>query len=215
MNPKWLDWAQRLQAIAQTGFHYQPHMFDRERYDKVLEIATEMMAQGSGADPAQVRALFEGQAGHATPKVDVRGVVFHQDTVLLVREGLDGGRWTLPGGWADIGEPPSVSAVREVYEESGYRARAVRLLALYDRNLHHPPSAFHSYKIFFQCELIDPEPDDDHAAHNGASYNETSEATFFREDTLPDDLSVGRVTRVQLERFFHLYRNPHLPADYD
>lgn len=216
MHPKWLDWAQRLQAIAQTGINYDPHIFDLERYEAVREIAAEIVAAHSELDLATMRDLFTHQAGHATPKVDVRGVVFREDSILLVREHLDGGRWTLPGGWVDIGEAPSEATVREVYEESGYRTRAVKLLALYDRRLHdHPPSVFHAYKVFFLCELIEGIEREVETRNPSASFQETSEATFFREDALPEDLSVGRVTRAQLKRFFEHHRSPDLPTDFD
>lgn len=216
MHPKWLDWAQRLQAIAQTGISYDPHMFDRERYEAVRDIAAEIMAAHTELDIVVLRDLFTHEAGHATPKVDVRGAVFHEGKILLVREALDGGRWTLPGGWVDIGESPSEATVREVYEESGYRARVVKLMALYDRNRHgHTPSIFHAYKMFFLCELIETEADGAHLEQNSASFLETHDATFFSEDTIPEDLSVGRVTRTQIARFFEHYRSPGLPTDFD
>lgn len=214
--PNWLDWAQRLQAIAQTGLSYDPHIFDRERYEKIQEIAAEILAAHSGTPQAAFADLFNAQAGHTTPKVDVRGVVFRGDALLLVRENLDGGRWTIPGGWADIGDAPSESAVREVYEETGYRTRAVKVLAVYDRNRHpHPPHVFHIYKIFFLCELINGQQESDYAGQTSAAFVETGEAAFFAEDAIPEDLSVGRVTRAQIARFFEHHRNPALPTDFD
>lgn len=215
MQPKWLDWAQRLQALAQTGLNYGPHIFDLERYEAVRQIAAEMMAAYTDAEIETVMGMFTAQAGHATPKIDVRGVVFRDNAILMVRENLDGGRWTLPGGWADINESPAEATVREVYEESGYRTRAIKLLALYDRNKHHPPSLFHAYKVMIRCELIGDAPEDDHAAQESASFRETGEATFFREDQIPQDLSIGRITRPQILRFFEHQRNPDLPTDFD
>ena len=217
MDPQWLDFAQRIQAIAQTGLHYDPHMFDRERYEQLLEIAAEMMAAYSDGDIPRLRGLFDAQVGHATPKVDVRGVVFHENRILLVRENLlDAGRWTVPGGWADINEAPSQATVREVYEESGYRVRAVKLLALYDRRLHdHPPNIFHIYKLFFLCELLDAQRAQEQIDNERAAYAETGEVAFFAEDAIPEDLSVGRVTQRQISRFFEHLRNPALPTDFD
>ena len=211
--PKTVEWAQRLQAIAQTGLNYNPPPFDRERYEMIREIAAEMLADNGGADVGTIRALFEAQSGHATPKIDVRGVVFRDAKLLLVQEKMDQFRWTLPGGWADIGESPAEATVREVYEESGYATRAVKLLALYDRNKHaHPPFPFHAYKAFFLCELTDPERH--RAADTSASFAETGEVGFFAEDNIPD-LSVGRVTREQISRFFTHLRHPDLPTDFD
>ncbi len=212
-NPQRVIWAQKLQAIAQTGLNYNPPPFDRERYQQVLEIAAEMLAANDSADLDTVRTLFEAQSGHATPKIDVRGVVFREAKILLVQEKLDGYRWTLPGGWADVGESASEATVREIYEESGYRARAVKLLALYDRNQHaHPPFPFHAYKAFFRCELTDPERQV--SADASASFAETGEVNWFAEDNLPE-LSIGRVTHEQISRFFTHLRHPDLPTDFD
>ena len=216
IDPKWLNWAQRLQVIAQTGLHYEPHPFDRERYEHIAEIAAEMMAAHTNGSQPMIHDLFNAQVGHATPKVDVRGVVFRDDAVLLVRENLDNGRWTVPGGWADVGEAPAEAVAREVYEEAGYRVRVARLLAVYDRSKHnYPPSAFYIYKLFFLCELLNDQQVDGYAELNSAAFAETGEARFFTEDELPEDLSTGRVTHAQLRRFFELYRRPDLPTDFD
>jgi ADP-ribose pyrophosphatase YjhB (NUDIX family) len=204
-NPKWLDWAKRLQAAAQSGLTYTQNPFEIERYNSILEIAAEIMAGHSPGDVSYVRDLFVGEMGHATPKVDVRGAVFRGDTILLVKERFDG-RWTLPGGWADVGESPAEAVVRETYEESGYRTQAVKLLALYDRSRHgHPPHPYHVYKLFFQCELLGGAP---------ADSIETEGVGFFTEDELPE-LSLGRVTPTQVARLFEHYRHPQWPADFD
>ena len=205
MQLKWLDWARRLQAIAQSGLAYEPNQYDRERYEEVREIAAEVMAEGSAGAVAPIRDLFSGQSGYATPKVDLRGVVFRESRVLLVLEREDGG-WTLPGGWADVGESPADGTVREVREESGYVTRAVKLLAVYDRNRHgHPPIPFHAYKLFFQCEVMGGAP---------ASSGETAGVDWFAEDDLPA-LSTSRVTAGQIRRFFEHYRHPDWPTDFD
>lgn len=205
MIPDWLDWAQRIQAIAQTGLTFSRDMYDIERYEQLREIAAEMMAAHSGGEPALIRDLFAGQAGYATPKVDVRGAVFRDDAILLVRERSDGD-WTLPGGWADVGDSPSKAVVREIAEESGYITRAVKLLAVYDRNKHgHPPIADHAYKLFFLCELIGGAP---------ATTAETDGADFFREGELPE-LSLTRTVPSQIARLFEHHRHPDWPADFD
>src|ERR1700752_4900111 len=99
-----------------------------------------MMAAGSGMPESErILDLFRGESGYATPKGEVRGAVVREQQILLVREREDGG-WALPGGWADIGEPPSAMVVREVKEESGFEVVPRKLAALFDRNKHpHPP----------------------------------------------------------------------------
>lgn len=208
MTPRWLDWAQRLQAIAQIGLTFAKDPFDLDRYRQIREIAAEMLATGGEADVERVRDLFDQEIGYMTPKVDVRGVVFRGDTILLVREKLDGGRWTLPGGWADVGESASLATEREVWEEAGFRVKATKLLALLDRNKqNHPPYPFHAYKVFFRCELLDEEQ---HLTPNV----ETEESGWFAEDALPE-LSVGRVTAAQIHRWFEHKRHPDWPTDFD
>ncbi|MEH2264283.1 NUDIX hydrolase [Nostoc sp.] len=202
---KWLEWAQKLQAIAQNGLTYSEGPFDIERYKQLRAITTEIMATYSNVEHSYVLDLFNSEIGYATPKVDVRAAIFQDDTILLVKEKADG-CWSLPGGWADVGESPSEVVVKEVYEESGYQARAIKLLAVYDRDKQgHPPFPFYVYKLFFHCEIIGGSP---------SSSIETEDVGFFAEDTLPE-LSIGRVTPRQITRLFHHYRNPDLPTDFD
>ncbi|MBD2500114.1 NUDIX hydrolase [Anabaena azotica] len=205
MQPKWLEWTQKLQAIAQNGLTYSENPFDIERFKQVRAIAAEIMATYTNVEHSQVLDLFTRELGYATPKVDVRGAVFRDNTILLVKERSDG-LWTLPGGWADVGESPSEVVVKEVFEESGYQTSATKVLAVYDRDRQgHPPFPFYIYKIFFQCELVGGSP---------SASMETEEVGFFTEDALPE-LSLGRVTPKQIQRIFQHYRQPDLPTDFD
>jgi ADP-ribose pyrophosphatase YjhB (NUDIX family) len=205
MNEKWLELAQKLQSIAQSGLFYSNNEFEIERYKMVMDIAEEMISIKTGFEKVEIHRLFMSEAGHSTPKVDVRGVVFKDDKILLVKEKVDG-KWTVPGGWADVGSTPSENAEREVFEESGYRVKAKKVLAVYDRNKQgHTPYIFHLYKIFFLCDLIGGE--------SKTSF-ETEDVGFFGLDELPE-LSIGRITRKQIERFFEHYKNPDLPTDFD
>jgi len=205
-NLHWLGWCKRLQAIAQNGltFAHDPH--DIERYQAVRRIAAEMMADAAGLQPAAVLDLLAKETGYATPKVDLRGVVFREGKLLLVRERADG-RWTLPGGWADVGESPAESVEREVFEESGFIVRAAKILAVFDRGKHphQPPFAFHVYKIFMRCSLL--------GGQETAS-SETDSVAFFGETEIPE-LSISRVTPAQIRRMFDHHRQPELPADFD
>jgi len=205
VDPQWLIWAKRLAAAAQNGLAYNRDPFNIERYQVVRSVAEEMIAAGADQEIEAVQGLLSGEVGHATPKVDVRGVVFLDEQILLVRERADG-LWALPGGWADVYDTPADATVREVFEESGYRTRATKLLALLDRNRQgHPPMPFHAYKVFFHCELLGGEP---------ATSIETDDVGFFQESRLPP-LSIGRVTEAQIHRFFEHLRHPDLPTDFE
>jgi len=204
--PDWLTWARRLQAISQTGLTYCKDKFDIQRYQEVRQLATEMMAAGANAPDADpIADIFAHQAGYATPKIDVRSAAFHDDSILLVRE-LEDGLWTLPGGWADVGEPPSLAALREVREESGYEVQITKLAAFFDRNLHdHPAHAFHCYKVFFIAKLV---------GGSAQNSNETADAQFFTENNVPR-LSLPRVTPAQIALLFEHHRHPELPTSFD
>lgn len=164
-----------------------------------------MLAAHSTGELDEARGLLELQTGPATPKVDVRAAVFDGDAVLLIKEPDDGG-WSLPGGWADVGESPAEAAAREVYEESGYRVRANRLLSVYDRDRHrHPPIPYHVYKLVFLCEIVD---------HDPSVAVEADGIGFFPAGSIPP-LSLSRVTPAQIERLLEHHRNPGLPTDFD
>jgi len=205
-DPQWLTWARQLQAIAQTGLTYAKDTYDLERYASVRQVAAEMMAAGSGLkDWVTVLDLFQQEAGYATPKVDVRAAVFRDNRVLLVKEREDN-CWTLPGGWADVGDAPSQAAIRETKEESGYDVVATKIAAVYDRNRHgHPPIPYHAYKLFFLCEIV---------GGQSACSHETVAVDFFAEDRIPA-LSLTRVTPKQISHLFDHHRHPEWPTSFD
>lgn len=208
MLPNWLAWAQQIQAIAQSGLTFSRDIYDIERYEHLRLLAAEMMAAATGGDVEQIVEVFTAQAGYATPKVDVRGVVFREDgKLLLVKERSDM-RWTLPGGWCDVGETPAENVVKEVFEESGFLTRAVKLLAVYDnhRHPHEPRNPFQTYKLMFRCEIVGGE------ATAGV---ETAVVDFFAEHEIPANLSRGRVTDQQIARVFAHYHHPEWSTDFD
>ena len=205
-EPNWLLWARELQALAQAGLTFAQDQYDRERYRRLRAIALEMLAAGGAAPLQQLQLLFEQETGYPTPKVDVRGAVIERDRILLVRE-ISDGCWTLPGGWADVNQSARESVEREILEESGYQARALRLAAVWDARLQNPSRRHtHSiYKLFFLCELLGGSPQPS---------LETSEVAFFAPDALPP-LSLGRVTATQIERMFAHHRDATLRTEFD
>ena len=205
-SSKLLGWARSLQAIAQSGLAWEPSQYDGERYEQVRRIAAEMLAGPGQLSADSVEGLFASQHGHATPKLDVRGAVFRDDAILLVEEASDLG-WSLPGGWADVGESPREAVEREVLEESGYRTRAAKLIGLYERDRRATrPHVWHIWKVAFLCELLDGEP-----RPLGA---ETTDARFFARDELPR-LRYSRASEWQIERCFAHHDDPTLPTEFD
>jgi ADP-ribose pyrophosphatase YjhB (NUDIX family) len=201
----WLAWAQKLQAIAQAGLAYSKDPYDLERFQQLRGIAVNIVSNLTGASEESVRSEFALGSGYPTPKVDVRAVVFRDGNILLVRE-RSAGLWSLPGGWADIGQSPSEVATRETLEESGFKVRPVKLLALLDKaKLPHPPSLDYVYKLFMSCELEGGEPRVSH---------ETDAVEFFDATSLPQ-LDSRRVTLTQVVRMFEHHGDPSLPTDFD
>jgi ADP-ribose pyrophosphatase YjhB (NUDIX family) len=207
MQPKWLLWARELQAVAQSGLTYSENPYDRERYENMRKLAAKIMAEGSGADLSVIEGLFAAQSGYATPKVDVRAAIFRERNVLLVSETADHGRWTLPGGWADVNTSPSENVVREVREEAGYVVTVRKLAAVLDRDKSgHPcPHPFHIYKMFFVCDIV---------GECERSELETGDARFFSIDALPE-LSESRVLPWQIQRLYEHALTPSLPTDFN
>ncbi len=202
---RWLHWAQSLHSLAQAGLTYTENPFDVERYHKLQEIAAEILAAHTPIERQSALSLWDGEFGYATPKLDVRGVVFKDDRILLVKELSDGG-WTLPGGWIDLNEFPRRAAEREVWEELGYQVKAERLIGVYDRNLHgFPPQVFHTYKLFILCQWVGGAP---------ATSIETGGAEFFARDQIPP-LSVARTTPELIERMFEHHLHPEWGPDLD
>jgi ADP-ribose pyrophosphatase YjhB (NUDIX family) len=205
-DPAWLLWARELQALAQGGLTFSTNGYDIERYQRLRAIALEMLAAGSGTPLERIGALFEQDLGYPTPKVDVRAAAFREDRILMVRE-ISDGRWTLPGGWADVNQTARECVEREVREESGYLARATKLVGVYDyrRQGHTISHPYSIYKLFFLCELTGGSP-------QGSI--ETSEVGFFALDALPE-LSRGRSNAAQIARMFAHRADPTLPAEFD
>lgn len=202
---QWLHWAREIQALSQTGNHFAENEYQRERYHRLTDIAAEIMSAYAELELEPLERLFHSQAGYATPRVDVRGAVFAGGRLLMVRERMDNG-WTMPGGWADVGDVPSHAAEREVYEEAGFRVRARKVIGVYDANRTGPLEIFHAFKVVFLCDLLDGE---------ARISNETSEVAFFGPDEIPEPLSGERTKTRHISDAFAAYNDPSRPTEFD
>jgi ADP-ribose pyrophosphatase YjhB (NUDIX family) len=203
---RWLDWAREIEALAAASRHYAQNDFERERAARLQEIAAEIIAAHSTLSAPECLEAFQAQPGYVTPKVDVRGAVVEDGRLLMVREALDGA-WTLPGGWADVGEPPALAAEREVLEEAGLQVRARRLIGVYDANrVEGALPLFHAYKLVFLCEGVGGEL---------ATSKETTEVAFFPLDQIPEPLSPYRTTPRLLEDLRRSLRELDRPTVFD
>jgi len=203
-NLKWLDLARELYSISQSGLTYCKNEYDLYSYKRLQEMSAEIIAAHSELSKESILQTFTAQMGYATPKIDVRGAVVRDGKILLVQESADD-KWALPGGWADIGDLPSAMVEREVWEESGFKVRAVKVIAVYDANRMEPMEFFHAYKIIFLCEIFGGEPRTSH---------ETLAVNFFNPDDLPE-LSMTRTNEQMLQEVFAHIQNPNRTTSFD
>lgn len=203
-SPQWLIWAQEIFSLSQSGLAYSANQYDLERYKRLQEITAEIIASQSEISKESALDSFSMQAGYITPKVDVRGAVVKDGKILLIQERADG-HWAMPGGWADLGDSPASVAEREVWEESGFRVKAEKVVAVLDANRIAPMEFYHAYKIIFLCTLLDGEP--------RTSY-ETLAVDFFDPDHLPP-LSIHRTNEDMLKEVFVHVADPGRPTAFD
>ena len=201
----WLEFAKRVQALAQAGLTYAENSYDQERYEELSEISVAILAELSGEEVPRIKELFTNEIGYQTPKTDVRAVVFQEGKILMVREKIDN-CWSLPGGWADVGFSPGEVAVKETREEAGLEVKPTKILAVLDKKFHpHPPSPYHTYKIFILCEVIGG------ALQQGS---ETLDVQYFDRSKLPE-LSTERGTVSQVKLMFEYLDNPAKETIFD
>jgi ADP-ribose pyrophosphatase YjhB (NUDIX family) len=205
MREKWLEWASRLQSIAQAGLTFGENQYDLDRYQQIRTISVEILQEYTGISNELIRDLFASGTGYETPKVDVRASVFKDERILMVREKIDGA-WSLPGGWADVNSSVGESAVRECLEEAGASVKPKRVIIIHQADKHYDfPYPYTIYKIFVECELIE---------HNFSANTETLEAGFFAINSLPP-LSNERNTMEQIEICFEAKKHAVFETIFD
>jgi ADP-ribose pyrophosphatase YjhB (NUDIX family) len=203
-TPKWMDWAREIFSLSQSGLTYSQNEYDLDRYKRLQAITAEMIASESAIAKESALESFSMQAGYITPKVDVRGAVVRDGKILLIQERADD-KWAMPGGWADLGNSPASVAEREVWEESGYRVKAEKVVAVIDANRIEPFEFYHAYKLIFLCKLLEGEP--------RTSY-ETLAVDFFDPNHLPP-LSSYRTNEGMIQEVFAHLQDPNRPTAFD
>lgn len=205
MNDKWLDFAIRIQSIAQSGLQYGKDKYDKERYEELRQIAAEMLSERTGLPTDKIYGLFCNESGYQTPKVDTRAAVFLYGKILLVHE--NNGTWSLPGGWCDVDQSIASNTEKEVREETGFSVTAKKLIAVQDWRKHNVTNyAYGVLKAFVMCE------------YNGGKFEEnieTTEIAFFGKDEIPELLAVEKCTKEQILMCFNALESPDMPTLFD
>ena len=205
VNDRWLDFAIRIQSIAQAGLQYGEDRYDRERYEELRKIAAEMVTEKTDLSAEKVYDLFCNESGYQTPKIDTRAAVFLDGKILLVHE--NNGTWSLPGGWCDVDQSVASNTEKEVREEAGFTVTSQKLIAVQDWRKHNVTNyAYGVIKIFVLCE------------YRGGGFEEnieTTEVAFFAKEEIPDNLAVEKCTRKQILMCFDSFENPGSPTLFD
>lgn len=205
MNDKLLDYAIRIQSIAQAGLQYGKDKYDRERYGELRQIAAEMISAKTEIPMEKVRDLFCNETGYQTPKIDTRAAVFIDGKILLVHE--NNGTWCLPGGWCDVDQSIASNAEKEVREEAGFSVKAERLIAVQDWRKHNVTNYVYGVmKCFVLCR------------YESGEFQENIETTgvgLFGRDEIPSNLAVEKTTREQILMCFDALDNPLSPTLFD
>jgi len=204
--PQWLRWAREIQKLSQTGMAFAVTDYEKQRYERLMEITSEIVEQHTTLVKQSVKIVLMEQPGYATPKVDVRAAVINiQGKILLVQENTDR-RWAMPGGWADVGDVPSEVAKRETKEESGFDVKPFKVIGVFDANrVEGQLEFFHAFKIVFLCEL---------KGGTARASDETIKVDFFSFDDLPA-LSQNRTNKKHIDEITLHLKNPGRAAYFD
>ena len=204
LKEPWLKWAMEIQSIAQIGLTYTKDEYDKERYEQLRNIASEMLSYKTDIPVDKVKNLFCNEQGYQTPKLDTRAAIFKDDKILLVHE--KNGFWSLPGGWVDVLESIESNTIKEVKEEAGLDVVAKKVIAIQDRNKHNTPIyPYGVCKVFVECEVMGGE---------FVENIETVEIGYFSLDNLPK-LAEEKCTPKQVEMCFEAKNNKNWQVLFD
>lgn len=202
---KWLKWAIEIQSLAQAGLTYTDNVYDIERYERLREIAAEIIEEKSNISLEKVKDLFCNENGYQTPKIDTRAAIFKDDKILLTHE--NNGTWSLPGGWCDVLESVASNTIKEVKEETGLDVETIKIIAVQDRNKHNKPIyAYGVCKIFVLCNVIGGE---------FIENIETTEIKYFSLDEIPNNLAEEKTNNEQIEMCFKAYKDERWQTQFD
>lgn len=193
INHQLIEAIKKIKAIADVGLLYCSNAYDKERYNELNKISLDLLSLVTDHDVEALMESFPPAKDYPTAKVDVRGLLLSNDNkVLLVKESMDG-KWSLPGGWADIGYSPKEIIVKEFKEETGLDVIVKTLLAVFDKRMHpHPPQPFYVYKMVFHCQAT---------SFNLNKGFDVSDVQYFHINHLPE-LSEDRILKSQIELLY-------------
>ena len=192
---KVIELAHELQALSAAGLTYSEEVFDIERYERIRQIAAELIASVSKETLEKVEHIFEADADYQTPKISTRAAIFNEKNEILLVKDFDG-KWVLPGGWCDYNQTIMSNTVKEVMEEAGLEVETYRLVGIFENQKRpYPQSYFHAENAFVLCRVISGEFREN---------DETTESGSFSLDNLPE-LNVRKTDERELRMCLEAY----------
>jgi len=173
-------WAHELAAMAKTGLEFASNDYDRDRFERTMAIA-------EGIAEMTIDATFTPERPYMSdlhipsPKVGCSVAAFDDGGRVVLIKRADNGRWALPGGYAEVGSQPSVNALRELHEETGFDAELERLVGVYDNKSFASVSPYQFYICCFRARIT---------GGDATPSIETPEVVLADPASLPEDMSL-------------------------
>jgi ADP-ribose pyrophosphatase YjhB (NUDIX family) len=172
-------WAHELAAMSRTGLEFATNDYDRDRFVRSARIAEGIASLVIDAEFTPERPYL-GDIGIATPKVGCSVAAFDDAGRVALIKRADNGRWALPGGYAEVGTPPSENAIRELHEETGFDGELEGLVGVYDNRRFQSTSPYQFYICCFRARIV---------GGRATPSEETVEVVLTPPDLLPEDMS--------------------------
>ncbi len=183
------DFLIKVQSISKIGLLYSKDPYALSNYKEINDLSTSFLEQFLEVEFD--RPNYFQRDVYPTPNVSVRTVIFNdkRDKVLLVREAKTQD-YSLPGGWADLYDSPSQTAINESRQEAGADLRDLRLVGVVNRTPFKSPTSVPEYVVIFEAKLNGELKEHEY---------ETDNVAFFPIDNLPllsKKVSPGEVERM-------------------
>jgi len=151
MNP--LPLLDELRTIARNGLTYAENEYDRQRYERLLELTSQQYADFLDLPAGLVKARLQAESGYITPKVGADAAIFDEEGRILLHLRADDQRWCLPCGWLEPNESPQEAVVRETWEETGLSVEPLELVGVFTRQPDPAWGLFTMVAVCFLCRV--------------------------------------------------------------
>lgn len=184
-------WADKLRDLSAMGLRFSNDQYARERYSTIQDMAMAMLAFATNESLEHIEPLRATIFSRPTPFATGDAAVIDDAGQILLVQRADNKMWAMPGGVLEVGETPAEGVVRETFEETGVRCKAIALVGVFDSRLCGTISRHHLYQFIFLCQ-----PDNKAKVSAPRYANEVLDTGWYTETDLPDSIDPGHVSRI-------------------